>query len=420
MALSGGPDSTALLLLLRDLADGRGWDLAAGHFDHGIRSGGAERVARLRGALADLEIRLIAGGPGRPVGRDHAALRTARYAWLRRTAREVEADRIATGHQRDDQAETVLFRILRGTGHRGLAGIPERRGPIVRPFLGFDRSEIARWLAERADRPPGLPFDDPANRDARYARSRLRHDLLPALRAEAGSGVVGAFLDIAEAARDVRRTMRPVARRALAAFADGSAAAWPVEIRSEALRLAARREGVRLRGSAVRTAAARMLDLASGQGFDLGGGLRLERIFEGWEVRRPGPPPPADVTLEIPGPYGGSGTVVLGGCEQLIHWGPLPAPARSGTRVALRVSGDHFPLVVRARLPGDRMRLERGGRKLARLMGEIRLPRYERDTVPIVADRRGRILCALARPLADRVDRDAATGANFMIEVEDG
>ncbi|MFW6090103.1 MAG: tRNA lysidine(34) synthetase TilS, partial [Gemmatimonadota bacterium] len=232
VALSGGPDSTALLLLLNHLAPAFGWSLTAAHFDHGIRPGGPERADRLRTRLAPLGVPLVTGTPRRPLGTAHAELRRARYAWLRREADALAADRIATAHQRDDQVETVLFRVLRGTGNRGLAGIPARRGRLVRPLLRFGRAELARWLDEQgAD-----PFDDPSNRDRRYARSRLRHDLLPALEQAVGADVSESLLAIGGAAAEVRRAMTRVAARVLDAMADGSAPDWPVELRAEALR----------------------------------------------------------------------------------------------------------------------------------------------------------------------------------------
>lgn len=416
IALSGGPDSTALLLLLNRLAAAFDWSLTAAHFDHGIRPGGAERVARLRDQLAPLDVPLVAGAPQRQLGRAHAELRRARYEWLCRTADAVVADRIATGHQRDDQAETVLFRILRGTGNRGLAGIPARRGRLVRPLLGFGRDELARWLDEQG----AEPFDDPSNRDRRYARSRLRHDLLPALEHAAGDDVGESLLAIGEAAAEVRRTMERVAAHALDAMADGSAPDWPVELRAEALRLAGRRAGVRLRGAAVRRAARELAGLASGHGLDLGGGLRLERTFGTWSVRRAGKEAMDFEPLVIDAAEAGSGSFGPARRRRRVRWGPAEPTEGGGTRVALRVQADHFPLVIRSWSAGDRIRLPGGGRKLGRLMSEARVPRSERRSAPVLVDRNGRILCVLRRELSHRIDRDAMTNENFAIEVEDG
>jgi len=416
VALSGGSDSTALLLLLSRLSLVFDWSLTAAHFDHGIRAGGPERVNRLRARLAPLGVSMIAGAPERQLGRAHAELRRARYEWLRRAASTVAADRIATAHQRDDQIETVLFRILRGAGNRGLSGIPARRGRLVRPLLGFRRDELARWLAEQGVE----SFDDPSNRDRRYARSRLRHDLLPALERAVGADVGESLLAIGEAAADVCRAMEAVSARALDAMADGSAPEWPAEVRAEALRLAGRRAGVRLRGSAVRRAARDLPRLGSGHGLDLGGGLRLERSFDAWTVRRAGAGPADFEPLVIEAAEAGVGSLGPPGRRRRVRWGPAGAGASDGTRVALRVQADHFPLVIRPWSAGDRIRLPGGGRNLGRLMGEARIPRNERRAAPVLVDRHGRILCVLRRELSHRIDRDAATSENFRIEVEDG
>jgi tRNA(Ile)-lysidine synthase len=416
VALSGGPDSTALLLLLDRLASEFDWSLTAAHFDHGVRPGGAEQAALLRKRLAPLGIPLLVGRPERQLGRAHAELRRARYAWLRRVAREAKAGRIATGHQRDDQIETVLFRILRGTGNRGLVGIPARRGLLVRPLLGLGREELASWLSDRG----AEPFDDPSNRDRRYARNRLRHDLLPALEDSLGAEVGEALLAIGAAAGEVRRITDRVAERALDALADGSAPSWPVELRAEALRLAARRNGVRLRGSAVRRAATDLPALVSGHGLDLGGGLRLERAFESWSVRSRDQGIPRPEPLVIAAAEAGSGEFGPAGRRRRVRWDARPPSGSGGTRVAVHVREDHFPMVIRPWAVGDRIRLPGGGRKLGRLMSEARIPRRERRSTPVLVDRYGRILCVLRRELSHRIDREAATNANFGIEVEDG
>lgn len=416
VALSGGPDSTALLLLLNLLVPVFDWALTAAHFDHGVRPGGPERAARLEERLAPLGIPLVTGRPDRALGRAHAELRRARYAWLRRAAHAAGADRIATGHQRDDQVETVLFRILRGTGNRGLAGIPARRGPLVRPLLGFGRGELARWLDEQR----ATPFVDPSNRDRRYARSRLRHDLLPALEDTVGAGTGDALHAIGAAADGVRRAMNGVAEQALAALADGSAPAWPAELRAEALRLAGRRAGVRLRGAAVRRAARDLPTLESGHGLDLGGGLRLERTFDAWSVRSTEAEAGDFERFVIDDAAAGSGSFGPLDRRRVVRWGAALRVESAGTCVALHVHADHFPLEIRSWLPGDRIRLPGGSKMLGRLMSEARVPRSERSSTPVLVDRYGRVLCVLRRELSHRIDRDAATNANFGIEVEDG
>lgn len=416
VALSGGPDSTALLLLLDRLSVEYHWSLTAAHFDHGVRPGGPERVARLRERLGSLDLPLVTGRPEGKLDPTHATLRRARYAWLRQAAHTAGAERIATGHQREDQIETVLFRILRGTGNRGLAGIPARRGALVRPLLGFGREELASWVSRQG----AEPFDDPSNRDRRYARSRLRHDLLPALEETLDTDVGEALLAIGTAAREVRRATDRVAARALDALADGSAPAWPIELRAEALRLAARKSGVRLREAAARRAARELPTLVSGHGLDLGGGLRLERSFDSWSVRRADEEITPAEPLVIRSAKPGSGEFGPADRRRRVRWDVRPPAEGGGTRVALHVREDHFPLALRPWSAGDRIQLPGGGRKLSRLMSEARVPRRERSSTPVLVDRYGRVLCVLRRELSHRIDREATTNANFGIEVEDG
>jgi tRNA(Ile)-lysidine synthetase-like protein len=215
-----------------------------------------------------------------------------------------------------------------------------------------------------------------------------------------------------------------VVERVLRSFAEGSAEDWPVELRADALRMAARRQGVRLRGHAARRAAARMSTLRSGQVLDLGGGLRLERAFDTWSVRPADDARPADVSLVIPSPAGGSGRIVLGGYDRVVRWGCETSSAMAGTRVALYVPGEHYPLTVRGRRPGDRIRLPGGTRRLSRVLGADRVEARHRDRVPVVADCRGNVLCAVLE--APRIAREALPGAddannaNIVIEVEDG
>lgn len=183
VALSGGPDSCALLLALCEAADA-GLPLprpvGAAHFHHGLRGNDADEDAAFAAALAarcGLPCRVGLGSVprGRGSGSPNAAARRARYAFLEESARALGADCIATAHTADDQAETVLLRVLRGTSVDGIAGIPPRRELsggliVVRPLLGARRADVEAYCRDRGI----VPRRDPSNAKDRYARARLR------------------------------------------------------------------------------------------------------------------------------------------------------------------------------------------------------------------------------------------------------
>jgi tRNA(Ile)-lysidine synthetase-like protein len=185
VAFSGGPDSLALAAGLAPLAAARRLRLELVHVDHQIDSGSTSRATRagefagilgLPFHLARLDVPALRQ-PGESL---EVAARRLRYGALERLRRQLGASRILTAHQRDDQVETVLLRLLRGGPVESLAGIPERRGAIWRPLLTVPRAEIERFLAAA-----GLDaIEDPTNRDPAMARNLVRHHLLPRLRAE--------------------------------------------------------------------------------------------------------------------------------------------------------------------------------------------------------------------------------------------
>jgi tRNA(Ile)-lysidine synthase len=180
VAVSGGPDSMALLHVLALLRDKLGHTLVAHGVDHGLREAAtgeldlaADFARRLGVPFARTRV-TVAGG-----GNLQARARTARYQALRAAASSASASAIATAHHRDDRAETVLLRLLRGSGPRGLAVLPPRASDLVRPFIHASRAAIDAHVARH-----GIPFStDPSNRDPRFLRTRVRHELLPLLRA---------------------------------------------------------------------------------------------------------------------------------------------------------------------------------------------------------------------------------------------
>lgn len=210
---SGGPDSQALLHALHALAPEHGWRLTAASVNHGLRAE-AEAEVLVAGQLARaLGVPFVALRVEVPAGASRqAAARNVRYAALHQCARAHDATHIAVGHTLDDQAETVLTRMLRGAGIEGLsATAPARADGVVRPLIDCPRALVHRYLAGT-----GVPFArDPSNRDARYLRVRVREQLLPALALE-NPKIAEHLGHLADDAREAVPLLRAHAERALA------------------------------------------------------------------------------------------------------------------------------------------------------------------------------------------------------------
>jgi tRNA(Ile)-lysidine synthase len=237
VAVSGGTDSTALLLLLADLAPDLGLVLHVAHFDHRIRRTGPQDAQFVSDLAARVGATFRAGRADAPSKSEDDA-RRARYAFLERVAAERRASAIATGHTRDDQAETVLLHLTRGAGIVGLAGMRPSRDGIVRPLLCIGRAEATAVCAAAGI----APREDPTNRSLRYARNRIRRKVLPEL-AAINPQVTSALARIADAAADIASSHRERAAALLdASTKDGAidldALGTDVAVREEALAIA--------------------------------------------------------------------------------------------------------------------------------------------------------------------------------------
>jgi tRNA(Ile)-lysidine synthase len=319
VAVSGGADSVALLRILHLISAERNLRLSVAHLNHGVRGEASEADARFVAELAAtlaLPFDLGHWSPRTP-GNFEADARQARYAWLAKTARDRGASVVAVGHTRDDQAETILHRILRGTGLRGLAGIPARRRltegvTLIRPFLTISRLEINAYLAETDQN----HREDATNADNHYTRARIRHDLLPKLAVDYNPRVVEALTRLGRLAgasdHALRRrlveqeqgaTIRVQADSVL--FRRELLAALPLIERAEVLRLAWNRQGWPEAGMSARRWE-RLAKLArSSQGrLSIGGGFEAVATPERFEVRRGDaevPVPDGPTLLDVPG-----------------------------------------------------------------------------------------------------------------------
>jgi tRNA(Ile)-lysidine synthase len=250
-ACSGGADSLALASALAFEGPRLGLRCGGVTVDHGLQPGSDERARKVTKALEGMGLHPVQsvavkvarpGEPGYPG--PEAAARAARYAALHRAADAAGAAAVLLAHTMDDQAETVLLGLARGSGARSLAGMPGRTGPFLRPLLGIARAATGAACAAQ-----GLePWDDPQNADPGFARARVRHRLLPALEAELGPGVTEALARSARLLRADADLLDELANNELERIAPAgpghplpldTLAALPEAIRSRVLRNAA-------------------------------------------------------------------------------------------------------------------------------------------------------------------------------------
>lgn len=206
VAVSGGADSVALLRVLLELREELGLVLSVAHFNHRIRGAEADADEQFTGALArQFALEFHSGSADVPAFTQEnklsleTAARELRHQWFAQLLREGKAAKIATAHTLDDQAETVLMRVVRGAGTRGLAGISpwQREKSLVRPLLAVTRKEVEAHLHSL-----NQPWrEDSSNRDLAHTRNRVRHELLPLLEQNYNPGIRNTLDDLAEVSR---------------------------------------------------------------------------------------------------------------------------------------------------------------------------------------------------------------------------
>ena len=391
VAVSGGADSVALLHLLLELAPEWRLRLHVLHVDHQLRAESAADAGFVQALCARLGVPVeVATVAVDRRGSLEASARAARYAVLEACADRVGADRIAVGHTADDQAETVLMRLLQGAGVRGVAGIPPVRGRIIRPLIEVRRSALETELSHA-----GLSWvDDATNRDPKFLRNRIRLELLPLLADSYNPDVAASLARLASVARETVTALERTAAAELdrlATWSDGAVAvrldvlrALPRPVAAEVLRQAAARLGSRapLRAWAHRGLARVLAVPAPRRPFRLGG-----------------------VTVEVSGPLARLATAPLAALVERL----IVVPGRTelpeiGQALEARLVGAHAyaiprepgrvafdadelptPLVVRARRRGERFVAFGGSeRRLKSLLIEAKVPRWDRARVPVV------------------------------------
>jgi tRNA(Ile)-lysidine synthase len=381
VGLSGGADSVALLDVMAALARHRGFTVVAAHLDHALRPDSADDAAFCRDLCAAL------GVPFRTERKDVAARRRAegggleeaargeRHAFLRRVKDEEGATWIALAHTRDDQAETVLLRLLRGAGGLGLSAMRPRAGDLLRPMLAWSRRDVLDHLAARA-----LAWrEDPSNADVSIARNRVRHELIPYLERHFNPAVREALARSAALLAEESDVLASVAGDDVLTL-EGLRSA-PRAVARLTVRRAVQDAGG-LRGVGLKHVDA-ILDLAataapSGRRVALPGGR--EAVFHFDEVRitrRRAPSAPFALPLRVPG-----AVALPDGSRLLARAARGPAVSNGSAAVVAVPDG---PLEVRTRRPGDRVRAAGRDVSLKRFLMDRRVPAQERGALPLLA-----------------------------------
>lgn len=389
--LSGGPDSVAMLDALLALAPGRGLRVVAAHLDHGLRPGSREDAAFCRelcdrlGAPLRVGAADVAARARRDGGGIEEAAREERYAFLRGVKDEEEAVAIAVAHTRDDQAETLLLRLLRGAGRRGLGAMRERSRDRWRPLLAVSRSEVREHLGAR-----GLPWrEDPTNADPSFLRNRVRAELLPYLESRFNPSARETLARAARLLAEEDDLLQELADALWARVARRSAEAVlldreelrsaPPALARRALRRALDETGG-LKGVG-QDPVEKLLALAggtSGRRLPLPGGR--EALVRFGQIRiGPRAAASAPFAFELPVP----GRVELPGGQTVLAR-PADGPVSAGKTSAV-VAAPEGPLVVRSRRAGDRVRAGRRDVSLKRFLLDRRVPADVRPRMPLVA-----------------------------------
>jgi tRNA(Ile)-lysidine synthase len=417
VALSGGPDSVALLHVLQAL-ERRGHLVVSGvaHFNHQLRGGEADADELFCRELAgSLNLPIVAGrGDVRALAEQSGrsledAARVARYAFLNDAAVALGAQAIAVGHSVDDQAETFLLRLIRGAGPAGLSGVRPRAGNVIRPLLDVTRAELRAYAVEH-----GLQFrEDSSNVDVGIPRNRVRLELLPHLQRfspaiaetlareaalaraddeclearaiECGSSIVlqednGITLDAPALAALHPALASRVARTALQAAAPGRFIGF--QHIDDLLELAGRVEGTAV-------ALPGLVAFRRGTRIVLGGGQPAPFVNS------------FSIPLSIPGEVEAAGWKVS---ADRPNGGPFQPMVARGHTVVVAAEPLRYPLTVRSRRPGDRFHpLGMGGRgrKLQDFLVDRKVARADRDRLPLVVDRDDRIVWVVGQSVAE-------------------
>jgi tRNA(Ile)-lysidine synthase len=457
VAVSGGGDSVALLLLLAELRAELGVALLVVHLNHQLRGAESDAdeqfvadLARSRGLDLASERRDVAGEALPQKMNLEEAGRRLRYEFFAELIRSGRAARVAVAHTADDQAETVLARLLRGTGPTGLVAIYPVVGAVIRPLLATRRAVLREYLASR-----GQPWrEDASNLDATRLRARIRQKLLPPLEAEFQPAVVDHLAALAGMARSDEAFWSALLEERFRALVARDSAGLairipdllqPLDLPAEALdalrtrlvrRIVAELKAKRAiaRGQMNAQHVEQVLHLAaegsSGRALPLPGGIRVERRFDRliFSIRdataeKETPEAAFAYEYDVALPQQGAAHVTLAEIRRrvrlkVIDWPPAAGDTR-GSEVALDAELLRPPLVLRNWRPGDAYRPcgSRSVRKLKHLFLDRRIAVRERASWPVLTSA-GRLAWASGMPAAAEFEAHAGTRSGLLIDEE--
>ncbi len=369
-AVSGGADSVAMLFALYLLREKLGITLEAAHFNHNLRGEEALRDETfVRELCARYEIPLhVASGEIHPGKKGlEAAARDARYAFL-----EGLPGKIATAHTADDNAETILMHLVRGTGLKGLGGIAPQRGKLIRPMLGITRREVEDFLAEWH-----LPHvEDSTNETDAFLRNRLRHHVMPLLTAE-NPRIAENLSQMALRLREDEACLSQLSRYETLPEVE-TLRTLPSAVRSRMLERFLKENGVR-EPEDVHIAQAEALVFSESPSASAAfpGGVTLSRQY-GHLTANPTGEAFTPVTLTCPGSTEAAGIRIT--CE------PAGELAQSENLLTVCPSGK---ISIRPRQTGDKIRLSGGSKSLKKLFIDRKIPAAVRERIPVVCDETG-------------------------------
>jgi tRNA(Ile)-lysidine synthase len=384
VAVSGGTDSVALLDLLVRTRELHQVELVVAHLDHGIHPESArvaqqvQNLADAYGIPCDVGTLQLGSSAGETEARDQ------RYAWLEAARLRHGAEMVLTAHHADDQVETVLMRVLAGSGPAGLAGMASHRGRVVRPLLGVRRSELVEYLKDE-----GLSaWSDPANADPRHLRSWVRTEILPRLRGRLPE-VDRYLLRLAEQASTNRKAWDLVLEvlpgielhhegRAISVAAP-LLAGYDSHLTEAIILALARRIGCRIGPARVGRVQELLASQSSGTQVPLGSGFFAELSFGRLRLAARDP----DVETQPWVLEGKRGEHTWG--RWRFSWQSLSAPSKQ-ERTGLHAWFSPEPLEVRNWRPGERVKpLGGSGRRLlVRCFQDARVPKSLRDSWPVL------------------------------------